>query len=244
MTDSHPFFRFVWRANALLILGLVLVVCAFVASQFAREALRGRAVHRAQAGGLETPVAAPAGEPSRPQEVLHVGLFSRADHRTFRAPLVAGPPGERYAYKSIASAKGSERVRNILFFDAENGEVRRLFPDDSGRVIDEETIARRKKDWEQTRTLARIFVHVPADTNGDGRIDARDLQRIVATRPDGTGLVVLADGVDSFGTESAAEMEKTTLSYFVRRGGELDYAEFDLDAFRPVRSVAVKVPRT
>lgn len=244
MTDSHPFFRFVWRINALLILGVAVVVGAFVAYETARQALRSRSVYRAPAGGLETPLPTAERPPTAPpQEVLHVGQFTRADGPIFHAPLYAGRPGD--AYKSISSMKGGgERIRNIMIFDSRTGAVTQLFPDDKGRILDEEVVSRRRGEGLQNGTLARVYAYATEDTNGDGRLDSGDRHRIVVTKPDGSNPVVIAENVDRYGAASADRAGDTILAYFLRRGPELTYGEFDLDAFKPGRTTPVAVPRT
>lgn len=245
MTDSHPFFRFVWRANALLILGLAVVVGSFVGYQMAREVLRSRAVYRAPDRGLETPLPTAERPPSAPpQEVLHVGQFSRADGPIFHAPLYAGRPGDAYKYISSVKGGGSERIRNIMIFDSRTGAVTRLFPDDKGRILDEDVISRAPDERSRSRSLARVFVYVAADTNGDGRLDTGDRQRIYVTKPDGSAPLLLAEDVDRYGPVSASDNSSMTHAFFLRRGGELTYGEFDLEAFRPGRSTPVTVPRT
>lgn len=244
MTDSNPFFRFVWRVNALLIFGLALVVGLFVAYQLGRDLLRSRVAYRAPDRGLETPLPAPEGAPdTAPREVLHVGMFTQADGAIYVAPVFVGAPGD--GYKNVSSVKGaSERVRNIVLFDSTTGAVSRLFPDDKGRVLDEDVIVRSRHDWPRSRTMARIYVHVATDTNGDGRLDWRDRQRIVITQPDGSRPTVLVDDVDRYGLATTPDGQETKLSYFVRRDGELLFGEFDLETFEAGRTTPVKVPRT
>lgn len=244
MTDSHPFFRLVWRLNALAFLGVALVVGSFASYSIASEFLRSRS-HRVVDRGLETPLPAPAergGTPDVPKPVLRVGQFTRADGAVFQAPLfeVTGRGGNKY----ISSVKegGGTTVRNTLFFDSESGDVRRLFSDDKGRILDEDLVTRSASHWPKSRSLARVYIYVPTDTNGDGRLDTGDRQRIVVTRPDGSQPIVLAEDVERFGVGSAQDGREMTLSYFLRKGEELHYGEFDLTAFKPGRTAPVKVP--
>ncbi|TDR89642.1 hypothetical protein [Enterovirga rhinocerotis] len=242
MTDSNVFFRLVWRVNALLILGVALAVCALVGSQLARDLSRGWTASRGPDRGIATPATVPAGRAAEaPPEVLHVGRFARADGPILYAPLYLGRPGDIAKYAS--GPKQGAQTRNIVFFDSRDGALRRLLPDDAGRILDQTTIARREPG-EDSRPVARLYVHVPADSSGDGVLDHRDLQRILVTRPDGSGQVVLAEGVDHFVTVEAGSGAGRTLSYFVRRGGELHYGAFDLATFEPGRSTPVPLPKT
>ena len=122
--------------------------------------------------------------------------------------------------------------------------MRRLFPDDTGRVVLQDDISRRSGERGESRVVARVVIHVPADSNGDGVLDRRDQQRLVAIRPDGTGMVTLAEGIESYRAETVNESELAVLAYFIRRDDELHYAEFDLTSFKPGRTFAVRVPRT
>ena len=245
MTDSHPFFRFVWRLNALVMLGVAVVVGSFVAYELARQAFRSRAVYRAPDRGMETPLPTAEREPSAPpQEVLHVGQFSRADGHVFHAPLYAGRPGDAYKYVSSVKGGGGERIRNIMIFDSRTGAVTRLFPDDKGRILDEDLVSRAPDEKSRSEPLARVYVYVAADTNGDGRLDGSDRQRIYVTKPDGSGPLLLAEDVDRYAPAQPTRNSEAILAYFLRRGGELTYGEFDLDAFKPGRTTPVAVPRT
>lgn len=235
MTDSHPFFRVVWRANALLILGVLALVGSWAAYNMARDVWRSRAFRPAR--NVEVPVPSTEGAAAA-REPLRIGTFARIDARTFTAPLYEGPPDSYYKSASLT------KIRNVLFLDAETGAVRRLFPDDTGRVVLQDDISRRSGERGESRVVARVVIHVPADSNGDGVLDRRDQQRLVAIRPDGTGMVTLAEGIESYRAETVNESELAVLAYFIRRDDELHYAEFDLTSFKPGRTFAVRVPRT
>lgn len=244
MTDSHPFFRFVWRVNALLFFGVAVVLAAFLTYNLARDLLRSRVAYRAPDRGLETPLPGPERTPDTPpQEVLRVGQFTRAHGPIFHAPVYVGRAGDGYKY--VSSVKGGgERIRNIMIFDSRTGAVSRLFPDDKGRILDEDEVNRAPDESSRSRMMARVYVYVAADTNGDGRLDTDDRQRIIITRPDGSAPQVLAEEVDRYGPAGPTGNTDSTLAYFLRRGSELIYGEFDLDAFKPARSTPVNVPRT
>ncbi|WP_020177727.1 hypothetical protein [Methylopila sp. M107] len=241
MTDSNPFFRFVWRANALLILfaalGTALVLGAFAAFNLApllREFTDGPDFHPApKQGEQKDPAAEPAGG-------VRIGSF-QASGDVYYAPLYRTLDRDEAKPASFSKSSGYDaRALNLVFFDPAKDEVRRLLPDERG-LITQQTTLRDGNDL-SGRVRALLLTYIPADTDGDGRLDDGDAKRIILVRPDGSAMATLADGVDALDTTWRVD-GAATLRYFTRVGEEVSFGEVDLDSFAVPAEKKVPLPK-
>lgn len=225
MTDTNAFFRFIWRANALMIffaalaLGLGLLVTV-VGNFILWPNDRGMPAPPPAEGAGTTPDTKPA--------TIAVGPITRAEGAIYQFSLLRRS-AERNAGVSLSDIKGYREATtvNVIFFDAASGALRRLFPNDDGVVVEQvEAI----EIGSRSNVRARLFGYVRADTDRDGRLTRSDERRYLVTKPDGSGAVTVAENVESLDLMPIASGART-LSFFARKGDQVRYGEIDLESF-------------
>lgn len=223
MAKAHKVFKYIWRANAVLILlaaaALVAVAVALVWSEVAGSAARSRALD-----------AAPP---------------LRADHsgaRLYLGPveLVEGAGvlrGELLAQRSgggLSSGSYSE-TRNMLFVDDESQAARWLLPDDDHVITQHRDIATPAARDAPARVVATVAVVKPAQ----GELDAAE-GTLLLLDPSGRRLQTIADGVRELHTAHLAANGRITLLFERRR--KFMVALFDAATLAKTREYEVGVP--
>lgn len=241
MTDSNAFFRFIWRINALTILALTVIgILAIVTLSgiFGGE----RNVVAVQ------PTSGEAAATREPVHAVKVGDFKPSAPLIYEAPLNrTGTDLDRPVLSSGFKNSGVETALNVVFFNAQTGETKRIFPHDNGLVLRRHALRVR----EQELPLAHLYVYVSADSTGDKLLTDADAKRVVMVRPDGGSMITLAEGVDEFDAadgsgrygDIAVTADAPTLRGFARRGNEIRYLEVDLNSFRVTQGPVVALPK-
>lgn len=240
MTDSNPFFRFVWRVNALVILATALVAALALASFVAFNI---GSVLRELGIPDEFEPAPRSADPRSPAPALppqiRIGSFQAAGP-VYYAPLYRGLDRGGMTFGSSSGSNYDASALNLVFFNPATNEVRRLLPDEKGLITQQ--IALRDGAELSGRIRALLLTYVAADTDGDGRVSESDRKRILLARPDGSATVTLADGVDALDTTWRAD-GASTLRFFTRIGDEVRYGEVDLDSFAVAPEKTVSLPK-
>ena len=230
--DNNIVFRFVWRINALLFLAIAGFATYFLGTEAFRSFAprdRGLDIDAVQAGEA----------PSAPTIVTRTGDIRHAGGDVYRADVLREmEPGSR-SQKGFSRYDAQSAKVNILLFNAATGDVQPLFPDNSGFIVSEFP----SPDIRNKPPLARFYLYVPADSNGDKRLTASDLKQVIATRPDGSGKVLIADGVDEFQLGAVGADTVPTLGYFTRIGDVSRFGSLDLATFVPREGPIVEIPK-
>ena len=175
-------FRYVWRANGVIILlaGLwVLMLLATLSFELTR-------LHpdSSDAGVIV------AEEPHAEEEKGELGRFHAIEDTTwFMAPLTFG---EEPVYSCFGKMGSESSVRNYLFVDSNDLLSRWLFPDNKQLIWGGDLV------WESAdqEVLAVVYQVVASDTDGDGRLTGKDRADLVVSRPDGSGRVTAVQGIE------------------------------------------------
>ena len=243
MTDSNAFFRFIWRINALTILAITVIGILTMAAVTGMFGVGERNVVSVQTKSDEA-AAAP-----RPVHAVKIGDFQPSAPSVFEAPLNrTGTDLDRPVLSSGFKGGGAETALNVVFFNSQTGETRRIFPHDNGLVLRRHALRVRDQEF----PLAHLYVYVAADSTGDQLLTDADAKRVVLVRPDGGSMIALADGVDEFDRAEAGagrygdvdvKADAPKLRGFVRQGEEIRYLEVDLNSFEVTRGPAVALPK-
>ncbi|MFC3692809.1 hypothetical protein [Chenggangzhangella methanolivorans] len=242
MTDSNAFFRFIWRMNALVIFGLALLsLLAVVYWVVELVGPRARNVVEISSAGEKD---APAREPARE---LKVGGFQPSGPSVFEAPLLRASSSRKRPALSSGFKGGEDQIAlNVVFFNTQTGEIKRVFPTDSGLVLRRHAVRFSEKD----DPVAHLYVYVPADSNGDKLLTDDDAKRVVMVRPDGGSMITLAEGVDEFDRADETnygsmlvKADAPKLRCFVRKYDETRFLEVDLATFTVTSGPVVALPK-
>lgn len=243
MTDSNAFFRFIWRINALTILAITVFGILTMATLTGMFGAGERNVVAVQPSADETAAK------REPVHAVKIGDFQPSAPSVYEGPLNrTGADLDRPALSSGFKGGGGETALNVVFFNSQTGETRRIFPHDNGLVLRRHALRVRDQQF----PLAHLYVYVSADSTGDKLLTDADAKRVVLVRPDGGNMITLAEGVDEFdraevGAGRYGDMDlkadAPTLRGFVRKGAEIRYLEVDLKNFEVTRGAAVALPK-
>lgn len=226
------FFTLLGRVNQvllfLLLLGLGLGALGVLAMNLLDRPRRG--------GDIVAATADPAGREATVE--LHLDrLETIAGSDVQMLHLVAQVDGSK-----LTSGAGYRETRNLLFFAGDGTAARWLFPR-HGQLI---MRASQLGDDDRPRgrdgpTRALLLAYVAQDSDGDGRLTERDLATLALVRPDGTGLVELAQGVSRLLSHQPIGERQLGLVY--RTGRQVRYARYALDSFAKLaEQVVVEAP--
>jgi hypothetical protein len=99
---------------------------------------------------------------------------------------------------NFASGKVAEATRNLLFIDTPTGSRRWLLGNNESLIAQYEFLPREyDADSEAQPVTLIVYNIVPADTDGDGRLDYGDKRTLIVSRPDGSGNTELFRNVDA-----------------------------------------------
>ncbi|MEO1292492.1 MAG: hypothetical protein AAFV62_06645 [Pseudomonadota bacterium] len=179
MSDPSPFFRLLWRVNALLISGLALVVLGFIVSEIVRTYAFRNASNF---------MAAPAPGPERPQRVSET--IEGFEPLGESGLLVATVVSQRDVDYGLSSKSAYSR-HDWLIFDPATEATQLLIGARPNILVRVEPVF---QDQEAGTGLRGILVeYVPHDSNGNSYLSEQDDHVIAIAAPDGSGLTRLAD---------------------------------------------------
>jgi hypothetical protein len=216
MLDRNPFFRFVWRLNALVLFGaasIALVLGAYALYQIVKQETQTSFVED-QARLDPEPVT---------QEKLSLGRLEPVPGRDLaRADVRA----EQAGYGGPASSdKIIGSTRNVLLLDLETGKTRKLFDTDRNIVMAETRFPVDMRGGPtDAPTTGYIFTVVSADSDKDNRLSASDAKSLLGWPIDAEKPVVVANGIDEV---LMTQMRGSVISMVVRTGKRI--ARLDID---------------
>jgi hypothetical protein len=175
-------FRFLWRANAVLIFtaGVVALICLAVALiHMLRWPFRDREVRAVVNTDQKQQV----------DESLSLGSPQNISGN----PWVLLPLESDQTYDHGSFSKSAQAVRNYAFVSPTEA-TRWLYPHNRFLVLHATLLPDADYNDEQPTALISFEV-VEKDTDGDARLTRADSARLVFTRPDGSGLTGVLDDV-------------------------------------------------
>ena len=186
MLDENRFFRFVWRADAIIIfvagaLSVLTVIISLavlvISSLGSRQAVEDRVV-------LD-----PVASPTQIQELGYLDEIEGTPHAML--PLYIGEERE-YGF---SSGSKSRDVANYLFINGINGNKRWLF--DHNRYLVDNSNMVDDGDYPKRTVKAIVFTVIKADSDGDSHLGRKDKATLVVTAPDGSDHTEVLNDVDS-----------------------------------------------
>ena len=186
---TSPFFRLVWRFNALAI-AVASVIAVFIGLYAAYHVARDvfRVPYQAADAVRLEPQPTATDKPGEPQATalrtdLDVGHFQYiGGTRHYYASVVGA---QSYDYRT--SSKEATSTRNMIFFDADTMESRKLLASDDTLIIETREL-REEGQPSDAMPKAMLYSLVEADTNKDGMLNANDARTLALSRVDGSGL--------------------------------------------------------
>jgi hypothetical protein len=221
MMDSNPFFRFVWRLNALVLFGaasIAVVLGAYGLYQIVKQETQTSFVED-QARLDPEPVT---------QEKLTFGRLEPVPGRDLARVDVRA---EQPAYGGLAS---SEKIigstRNVLLLDLETGKTRKLFDTDKNIVMSETRFPIDARGGPtDAPTTGYIFTVVSADSNKDNRLSASDTKSLLGWPINAEKPVVVVNGIDEV---LMTQMRGSVMSMVVRTGKLVTRLDIDPVTFQ------------
>ena len=222
MSKAQWFFRYVWRANAVLLFAAMSVVCFVAASALVSELRFGAERRRAEA--------APIAVAQRPAERLVVNRVTQVSGtNVLRGELVrVGGAGE------FSSSRGTLETRNLLFLDGAEKSARWLLPD-SGHALTAVLDVSAEDKPNSRRPVAIVVLVKPVGAAGAG-----DGGALLVADPTGRAVHAVADGVRAIDHAGMSTDGLVTVLY--ERGRKYVVASFNAATLAPVSQGEVAVP--
>jgi len=220
-------FRFIWRANAVIILagGLcALVLVGILAATQLRWMFRERHVDAVVNTDVNGNV----------EETLILGGATRIIGQPW---LLVGLTSDQ-SYERGSFSKSAEAARNYAFV-APAEPTRWLYDHNRFLILDANQIPGTNYDDDDEPTSLISFLVVEKDSDNNGRLTGNDDAMLVFTRPDGTGRITALEGVRTIISEQRIGEEVLVLY----EGAE-GYASvaFSLKDFSRLRREKISLP--
>lgn len=214
-------FRAIWRINSLLILAigaLAFCVLAYAGYEIFKDKFRR------QVGDVVNvePQARVASEWS-------LGSFQQVEGTDY----FMAPAHSKQSYQQSYYEKDASAVRNYLFVSAADKTGRWLVPRNSYLFLDAERLLRPGGDKDDNAVRWMKYEVVKSDTDGDGRMTAKDVRTIAVSGAAGEGYAELIPDVSE--VLGSKLTDENTLLVFYNISGSSFVSEINL----PERRVAV-----
>ncbi len=219
-------FRFLWRANTILIFtaGVVALIClAIAAVQLLRSPFREREVRAVVNTDQKQQI----------DESLSLGNPQNIPGN----PWVLLPLESDQSYDHGSYSKSAQAVRNYAFVSPTES-TRWLYPHNRFLILHAKLLPGGAYDDERPTAFISFEV-VEKDTNGDARLTGADSARLVFTRPDGSGLTGVLDDVQGTIDQRLVGEE---IMVIYRNSNEVARAVFSLKDFSRLREEKLEFP--
>jgi len=220
-------FRFIWRANAVIIFATGLCALTLIGVLAATE-LRGVFHERHVADVVNTDAS------GRVDQTMSLGGATRISGQ----PWLLVRLGSDQNYEQGSFSKSAEATRNYAFI-APSESTRWLFDHNRFLVLDATQIPGRSYDENDAPTVLVSFLVIEKDSDNNGRLTGRDEAVLVFTRPDGTGRKTVLEGVHSILSEQLMG-EEILVVYGSAAGYES--VVLSLKDFSPLRREKIILP--
>jgi hypothetical protein len=180
MLDSNPFFRFIWRINALALFAACIIVSLlglYALYEISRDYFRPRF--------NEAVAVAPAGNAATPVRATRLDLSSADILPGGQLALVSLHTEEDVDRGFSSGGKTLGATRNIIRLDLASGATSRLLADDKGIVLSTQRFPLSERDVVPSYA-GMIAIVIDKDSNGDGRLKDDDAGSLIAWSATGT----------------------------------------------------------
>lgn len=200
---AQPFFRNLWRFNALIIAAVALMALAYgvlIGLFLVRDFVRPRHVASIAPAGTTEHHEKAASQREAPN--LSVQNFHPINgHDVMWAPLYS-----RDTLSATYYSKEATNTRDYLFYEMATGQFRRLIDRDYALASSITFLTKSTNPSKlnaipglsSQTTLALLVTYIDKDTNGDGRISTQDRKTVAMAGPTGLGLRIIASDVTEF----------------------------------------------
>ncbi|MEK7991942.1 MAG: hypothetical protein VSS52_013105 [Thiotrichaceae bacterium] len=230
MIDSNPFFKFIWRINALIILFagiLVIGVLIYLSNHIFSEIFGIRNVSNVV--NIES-------EQDGIKQKWLLGYMSKvAGTPYFMLPLEL----EQF-YQQSYYEKGTTSIHNYLFINAiSNNEQRWLMDNDQSLITKYHFLSEPNID-DKTNTIAILYQIVKQDSDGDKRLDVDDGLTISLSKPDGSAYHEILQNVERLFWQQVIDKNILLLTY--RMGEDVFSMQVNLNDFSVLNKVKLLTP--
>jgi hypothetical protein len=174
--DNHPFFRLVWRFNALAVCLAILTAGAVGLADLAGDFVVSRTARPAP-----EPVA-PSGKDAR-LTAFALGNFIQLKGTPFMYAHVSPAGGARSGRSSLEKSGGL--TRNIVIYDARDGSARNLLTNDQQTVVDVKPLPASSADGRPHDVEALMLEVAHGDTDADPPTFQNSRIDMILFSPDG-----------------------------------------------------------
>ncbi len=210
MSEPSPFFRTIWRVNAVLLLVAGLGVLGLLASEFFSNLTRS-STNRASIDIAGVDATANEAEnwflgnlePIQGSDFFYLPLQSEE----------ALAKQNRMHNESFFGGGYWGKSRNFLFINPSENISRWLYSTNSQVVFSMNSYGNDPEDF--GIAVANVYRVVDADTNGDGQLTVDDQSLIAISSPDGTGYLEIVRGIDAI--LGYQQTDANTLLSIIRR---------------------------
>lgn len=226
MTDNHPFFRRIWRFNAVAL--AVLAVAGLLAGILSVGLVAYDTL-------LRTRTTAPAAQVNNSNSGsqsanAEIKTFGGAFTRIRNTEIAWSPVWQTERRRAGYISKKSTPTRNYLFHDLTTGTTNRLFKTNDQLILNHHVLP---KPGRLAPSMILLEV-VREDTSGDGYLTSSDDITLVAVRLDGQEHRNLATGIKT--VTSDVHFSPTSTTLFVEVDEKLKALEIDPQQRRLVRT--------
>jgi hypothetical protein len=217
--NLSPFFRLVWKINALIILLAGLMACGLIA-------YAGFINYRSESRRNETRIVNVASNANISAE-WRLGYFNHVEGSEYLVAPAYSKQNYDVAFGS--SSKEASAVRNYLFVNAVDKSSHWLVPSNNQLFLENEDVARMA---EEQNGIAKwkMYKTVRADTNGDERLTESDKRTIGFSDAVGTNYVEVISDID--GILSTQIRDDDTVLVFYTSSGKNLLTEINIPARR------------
>ncbi len=220
MSETNPFFRWLYRGLALSALAMVLLVgySTIVSMWNTNDWQRNRTVDVPDADS-------PSGVERRRLTFNNLTELAGTSMRTVDV-------GAQRSGRVVMSSGGygGFETHNLVFLPQGNGDAKWLFPNNNQEINQKKTICACGEDADAPAIA--IFMLVSRDNNGDGDIDESDAVVPTLVKPDGTGVTELMPVARVLDTDVGND--GSSIGILCEVEGALVYREFASGDFRMI----------
>ncbi len=225
MSKAQRFFRYLWRANAVLIFLGTVAISVSIGSLLVSELWRNTNRHQDTA-------AAPPVVGSESGEQLYLGqVVQIAGTDTLRGELLASGSG-----KGLGSSGYGSDVRNVLFLDGQSKTARWLLPD-SRHVISQSIDVRASDEGSSaSQPIAEVLLIKAIGSDAEA-----DIGRLMLLDPTGQMVTTISEGVRAVNHAQLSLEGHITVLY--ERNRKYVLATFDASSLAKLSEDELAVPQ-
>lgn len=187
MTDTHPFFRFIWRINGILILFacfLAISVLLYVSREMVSDIF-----------GIRNVSDIVNIEEDNGQIVQHWSLTSTDE--VYGTPYFILSLQLEQSYEQSYYEKYSVSIRNYLFINTQQNSKHHWLFDTNDYLIPHKSLLLDPTRDENQKTVAILYEVIKHDSNEDARLSDSDLYTLGLSKPDGSHYKDVMDNVSA-----------------------------------------------